>query len=400
MTRRIYLWLGLSLAFVIAAVIIFVAFFYQARLTVIPTPGDAEVILNGQPIATGVPQKLPPGHYDLTLRAKNYLTEKTSVDLSIGENHSLAVSLRLVPEIRRMAGDVRSAVTSDNQTDQIYYLGQNGSQFFRLPTLAGADGAFKPEAISEARFSNVQNVVWSPDRSLAIIQTNDGQTKLFDFKRYDFLSQDERDLGPNLRQVTWHPSQKTIIAFESTPSGERSLIREEITSGKAERLIDLRPYQLTNPTLSWSPDGRTVLLVEEAVYLYDVTTRTIKKVARTDSAKAANWSPGGQQLLVEFTRGLSLITVADQALTDLTYRVALAKTAWLTDGSGLIVATPTDTNQDQFQRVLLADQTTAVYRYLTSQPISTDSILVAEDGHQLWLTSNGTLWNVILEIDA
>ena len=29
---------------------------------------------------------------------------------------------------------------------------------------------------------------------------------------------------------------------------------------------------------------------------------------------------------------------------------------------------------DQFQRVLLADQTTAVYRYLTSQPISTDSI--------------------------
>mgnify|MGYP001566104641 CR=1 FL=1 len=56
MTRRIYLWLGLSLAFVIATVIIFVAFFYQARLTVIPTPGDAEVILNGQPIATGVPQ--------------------------------------------------------------------------------------------------------------------------------------------------------------------------------------------------------------------------------------------------------------------------------------------------------------------------------------------------------
>src|SRR3989338_109028 len=67
MNRRIYLWIGIVLALVVAAVITFAIFFYEARLTVIPTPGEADVLLNGQPITAGSPQKLPPGHYELTI---------------------------------------------------------------------------------------------------------------------------------------------------------------------------------------------------------------------------------------------------------------------------------------------------------------------------------------------
>jgi hypothetical protein len=400
MRSRTYLWFGLTLGLVILVVAVFALFFYQARLTVIPTPGDAELLLNGQPISAGTPQKLPPGHYELVTRATDYLSETTGLDLSIGENRTVTINLRLIPEIQRMTSDVRFVVPTASATKELLYLGKGGRQFFRLPTTTGSDGQFKAEAISAERFQNLTNVAWSPDRTLAILQTSDGRTMLFDFKRYDFLSQEERDLGSNLRSLAWHPSEKTIIAFESTPAGERSLVRADILSGKTERLIDLRAYQLTDPILSWSPNGRKLLLIENGIYLYDITTRSVTKLAKSDGAKAASWNPASEQIVVEFADNLAIIKLSDQSLIELAFRVPLAKTTWLSDGNGLLIASPSDQNHDTFTLYSLANQTKTTYRYRTSSPVLVQALFTSNDGSQAWFVSNDTLWGLLLELEG
>lgn len=399
MTKKIYIWVGVSLGIALAAAMIFALFFYQARLTIIPTPGNARVTLNGQPMTAGVALKLAPGRYAIKVEAENYLAEQTEVNLGISDNRTVPISLRLVPEVRRVTSDVRfTTQTPDGR--YLLYLGKGGSQFFRVPTSASTDGQFKPEPITAARFANLSSVVWSPDRSLAILQTADGQTKLFDFKRYDFLTQEERMVSTNLRSLAWHPTERTIIGFSSTPEGERSLLRINLLTGTTDRLVDLRPLNLINPQIEWSPDAKTVLLVENSLYLYDITSREIRKLAGSDGAQAGQWSPDSRRILAELANKLAVFSLSEQTITELKVRIPLNKASWLPGSQGLLLATPTDSRQDLFQEANLGESAKTHYRYRAVGSVEAMDLLIAGDQRTLWFTSHDTLWGLLIEKES
>ncbi len=394
MSSRTKILLGGSLGLMAAAVVLFFVFFYQPRLTIIPNPATAQVLLNDQLVPAGTPLKLSPGTYAIEVSAAGYLTTTKSVSLAVSQVLNLPISLKQIPPVHTLTGGVAYPVLSADQKT-VYFLGRGGSQFF---TLDSTSDTAQPIALTDDHFRNIAKVTWSPDRSLVLLTKQTGETSLFDFQRYDFVTQEEKNLGSDFRSVTWHPTEHQFVAFSRTPTGERSLIRQTIDTGKTERLIDLRASQFIDPALTWSPDGRQILLVENGTYLFDVSTRTMRELGGGANAQAAQWSPTGEQLLIELTDGLGIVSLNKPAeLVRLSIRTTLAKSAWTPDGRGLVMASPTDQTQDLLQMVNAKDGKKTLYGYRSDTPISAENLLVGSANHQLMFTTDGTLATVVLE---
>ncbi len=394
-------WVGVSLGLAVVAGLVFYFFFYDARLTIVPTPSNADVFINDQAVTSAVPIKLKPGTYHITVKTTGYLSSKATVKLSISDIKTLPMTLRQIPSPQPVVGSVQFPAMTPDQRG-IVYLGLQGKQFFRVETTVGADGRPRIQPISEARFSNLSNVVWSPDRGLAIIQTTDGKTQLFDFQRYDFVHQEQRDIQNDLRSVAWNPNPniQQIVAFESAPAGDRSLMRWDVANSQFERLADLRPFQLTNPLLSWSPDGKWIALVQNGVFLYNTATREVHQVPGTEGVLAANWSPNSKVLLVELDTSLALVDPNQTASGGrLGLRTPVGKTTWTNDGTGIVAALATANGLDELE---LIDATTAMrkaYKYQSTGTINMGTLMLTKDSSQVWFASQGTLYSLLLELD-
>lgn len=373
-------------------------FFYKPTLTVIATPGDAQVTLDGQAIAAGTPIRLAAGDYTVRVTRDGYLTTITQISLGISQILDLAVELRQIPQTLSLTGSVNFPVLLTNE-DRVLYLGKNNAQFFAVGTTLDSSGKAQVTPITPERFSGIDRIAWSPQRDLAVIQAS-GSTKLFDFQRYDFLNQEERDLDSNLRSVTWHPTSPTIIGYRSTADGERSLISQHIQTGKVERLIDLRAEGFTNPQLVWSPDGRTVAIVEDRIFLFTVSTRTLRALTNPMGASAASWNPQSTQLLIEANNELHVLNATDGSvvISD-SIRTNLRKAAWSADGSSILIASSTDQQQDTFSRIDVATGERSDYRYLSNNPINAENLMPNSDLSGVWFTSEGTLYSLVLELD-
>lgn len=390
-------WIGISLGVAVTAALIFYFFFYNARLTIVPTPSNATVYINDQAVAGGTPIKLAPGRYQLKVQANGFLSTQEAVSLNISDIKTLPITLRQVPSPLSIVGSVQfPALLSGEQS--IVYLGLDGKQFFKVDTALGADGQPHVEPITDSRFTNVASVTWSPDKNFAIIQTTDGKTQFFDFKRYDLLHQEQRDIGSDLRSVAWGPDSQQIMAFQSTPAGDRSLVRWDVATGQLERLIDLRPYQLTNPTLSWSPDGQWVSLVENGLFLYNIATRQVSEVPGTEGVSAASWSPDSRHILVGLDTSLALVDPNQTASGGrLGIRTPVSKTTWTADSASIVAALTTASGKDALERIDAATAGQSAYVYSSNNPLSMTNLMVAKDSSQLWFVSQGTLYNLLLE---
>ena len=65
----------------------------------------------------------------------------------------------------------------------------------------------------------------------------------------------------------------------------------------------------------------------------------------------------------------------------------------------MIVATSTDQNIDQLIAVHATTLARTNYRYSADIPIQIDQLFVADATDQLWLSSHGTLFHVVLAVD-
>ncbi|MBI4175101.1 hypothetical protein HY523_00620 [Candidatus Berkelbacteria bacterium] len=370
MNSRTMVWVGIIFGTVVLAAGVFAIFFYNPKLTVITNPGDATLAIDGQPAPVGVPLKLKPGTITVVAKTDGYLTEKEELRLRPLEIRNLTLTMRQIPTVQPLQGGVQfPAVVPTSR--EIVYLGNNGRQFFQIDAELGDNGTAPNEAISDARFADISRITWSPARSLAVIEHSNGQTTLFDFARYDFTTQEERELPAHIRAAVWHPTESTLVFFINEPGGERSLIRYRVDTGMSERLIDLRDQPLTNPELAWSPDGRTILLVEDRLSLFDVQTRTLNQVVSSETARAATWSPSSQQILAELMNGLTLFALTEGVSGGrLGRQTPLMKTTWTHDGTGLIVATSSDQGYDELVRIDATNLKETQYRYRTTSPIT------------------------------
>lgn len=390
-------WILIIGGLVILLATVFFLFFYQPTLTILSTPGEAVVFLDQQRVTTGTPIKLAPGTYTIRVEAPGYLATEQTISLGVSQVVDLPIELRQIPEIVALVGSVREPVLSTDES-AILYLGQEGRQFFQVKSELGSQGTARTSPITDERFRDLSEVIWSPDRELTFLKKTSGETTLFDFQRYNFLEQEEKLVSRQFLDIAWHPTERRAAAFQTTPEGEKTLVEFDVASGTTTRLADLRTEPLTKPDLAWSPDGRQIMFVENGVFLYTIQTRQLAKVAGTDGARGATWSPTSQQILVDLTNDLLLVDVAGTGQGGrLGVRTELAKTAWSPDGSFVIAAVRTDLDRDQFVKLTTTDLQKSTFAYTSTGPIAAEHLLVSDNGRRLWLISAGTLYSVLLE---
>lgn len=390
-------WILIIVGIIILLVAVFFLFFAKPTLTILPTPGDALVFLDQQRVTAGTPLKLASGEHTVRVEAVGYLATEQMVSLGLSQVVDLPIELRQIPEIIQLVGSVEWPVLSTDQ-GAILYLGQEGRQFFETKAELGNQGTARTNPITAVRFEGISDVAWAPDRELAVIKKTTGETILFDFQRYNFLEQEEKIVSREFASVAWHPTERRFAAFQTTPAGEKTLVTYAVASGETERLADLRTEPFTQPDLAWSPDGRQIMFVENGVFLYTIQTRQITKVAGTDGARAAVFSPTSDQILVDLTNDLLIVDLAGTGQGGrLGLRTDLQKTTWSADGSAVIAAVRTDLNSDRFIKVSATDLTKRAFAYTTTSEIDATDLLVSDNGGRLWLTSQGALYSLLLE---
>ncbi len=306
LSRRNRIYLLATAGLVVLALIIYFVFLNKATITLEIVPKNAVFTLNNapQPVNNSGIAKInvKPGDYTLRVEANKFVPYQQKLTLKTGSRFSQKVSLKSIPgPILLQDGTTLVQKYGDNQ---ISYLGNENKTLYTVSAVADSSGATtlgSKKAITPPVFSGVDRVAYSPDRALAIIKIG-SDAYLYDFNRYDILHQDMKKIGTDIGEVVWAPDQNRIAYYYAPASGERSLIFADPLNQNPQRVLSLA--NINNPSLNWSKDGSTILMVphnsqpdDNKVYVFDVYLKQLKNVTDFGGVISVKYTEDGKHIV-------------------------------------------------------------------------------------------------------
>lgn len=282
--------------------------FYQPTLRVKTAPAPVFVYLDNKVVTP--PLKIKPGQHNITLFSEGYVPYVIDKNIKPFSRLSLAITLRLLPVPKSMISDDNAfAASFDKGGGEFFYLGNNGQTIYKITILSekDADGALQLERqkITPDSLPSINKVLFSPDFAVAALKRADGDTGLYDFKKYDLLNQQYTSWGVNVGNVVWNQKGTYAIYYFAPPTGERTLIATNRSHSKIKRLVDLNKLAgitvsagaAGTPQFAWSPDGKTLAFSAQGKLLaLDISTLVLTKIA-ADGVTAVNYAPDSQHIL-------------------------------------------------------------------------------------------------------
>lgn len=200
-----------------------------------------------------------------------------------------------VPEAAKIEQIVENRVLGFAlKTNEIVYYDQDQGMFIKA-NLTGSSSA----PYCNAKFTNVEKVIWSPDKTQAIIGFGNGS-----FYHFDIASEVSTKLMPDIKNISWLPQGNKIVYEWEEDENNNKLIVSEPQGNNWERIKDLG---YTEIFLTASPEiGGSVVYLQN--YSYG-TGRNIYPVYQDGSAgqvmqiegygEKAKWSRDGLRILYE-----------------------------------------------------------------------------------------------------
>lgn len=304
----------LLLLIVIAAILGLVWFLNLSFVTITISPVNAKLTVDNAPLLVNrkgiYKANLSPGMHTIRLEADNFLSISQEVTFKKGKRTNLNLSLKEKPEIATIEAGARF-LSSGKSTDEIIYLDSSGKTLMRAALSFGENQKIisTVSPITSNRLSGINQIVWAPNKDLALFKKNDG-VYLFDFKKYDFVNQTENLWGKDIGDVAWAPDNSKIAYFQNT-GGENSLIFANISNTEKTRVANLVDFGIDNPFLAWSPDSQYLIVIPRnkdystnKIYLYDVYSGVFKSVTDIGNQLTAKFSPDSSNLLYStYTKG-------------------------------------------------------------------------------------------------
>lgn len=385
----------LSLAVIlIAASAIFFLFFYNAKLIVNPQPSAARIELDGLEIPVAAKIKTKPGGHNLKITQSGYLDYQKDVKLGIAKTITLNITLRPVPQPEKLIKDKVDFVAISKDKNSLFYLFSGGKTLYKMDY--PEDSAKRQiAAITPDALSDINKIIWSPDRLLAIFKIK-GETAMYDFKRYDLLHQEIHGWGKDIGNLVWTPDGERIYYYYAPASGEKSLIKSDKTHTETERVHDLRSYGIENPLMDISADGKKIMLVSNGIYLFDTYTKDINALLVQQNVENAAFSPDGLKIVYTVGGELFIMDVSGENKDALGIKTAIAKTTWL-DNNNLIVAEEQSAG-DHFWKIDLTKNSKQGYQYQTIGSVDNNSLFITSDGKNIFFASSNNLY--ILKLDS
>ncbi|OQA04065.1 MAG: translocation protein TolB [bacterium ADurb.Bin400] len=341
-------------------------FLTHTFLTIEASPVNAYVTINNAPVKlsrTGKVRKiLAPGSYAIKIEAEGYISHIEEIELKRAQRKTVQVQLPEVPRAVTVT-DRGQFLSQDSDFNTIRYLGDNGSTIYRAKILLDGNGEVQIKNIArltEPKLTGIEEIIWSPTGDLALFRKKNG-IYIFDFKKYDFISQTESLWGTNIGSAAWAPDNSKIAYYYEPGTGEKSLIFANIANTETTRVANLAEAGIENPILRWSPDSEWLLVIPRStkyenndIYLFNAYSRTFKRLTSGGNKLDAIFSQDNNKILVStYSKDdgspvrsvISVVNTDGSNMQELNIRADVRKVAWNNDANGLTIATYNPLNQ-------------------------------------------------------
>jgi len=315
LNRGIYYGLGA----VLVAVLFLIWLINRSTLVLTISPQDSVVTVNNRvlyPDSNGkIREVFTPGIYTLRVDKDNYITEIEEINLKKAGKLSLEISLKEAPKpytIAELADDGQEItqnvqfISEADDFNSIFYFADNASTLYKAKFKINDNGEIETVVnrdISNPPLAGINEIVWSPKKDAAIFKKDDG-VYIFDFKKYNFISQEEVKYGENIGDIAWSPDDSKIAYYYAPASGEKSLIFANKTNTEVTRVANFAELDIENPYLTWSPDSEWLIVIprnpdvnQNKIYLFNAYTRSFKQVTDTGGQLEAKFSPNGEKII-------------------------------------------------------------------------------------------------------
>jgi Tol biopolymer transport system component len=281
--KKIFIAIGFVLIVFILGYLLYSLFFKSSPSPVVVEPPTATSTQGGLPVAQ-------PGTGETTPSGQPIGGLPTGTQPS-GQSSAIALGgLTKTTELNQAPS--LAATLSANGNDLQYYNKEDG-KFYRITK----DG--QTTLLSDAAFHEVQNIVWSPDKSKAILEYPD-EAKII----YDFTSNQQISLPKHWKDFDFSPNGDKIVmkSMANDPDNRWiAIINDDGTS--AQRVAALGDKDETVYP-SWSPNNQSVAMYTEGVnydqqkvYFVGLNEENFKALTIEGRGFEPKWSPKGDSLL-------------------------------------------------------------------------------------------------------
>ncbi len=308
-----------GLAAVLIAALFLIWLINRSTLILIISPTDSVVTVDNQvlyPDSSGaIREVFSPGTYTLRIGRDNYVSEIREINLKKAGKMTLEISLDEAPKpytISELAEDGQKVtqnvqfISEADDFNSIFYFADNASTLYKAKFKINDEESIETvinRDISNPPLSGINDIVWSPKKDAAIFKKNDG-VYFFDFKKYNFISQEEVKFGEDIGDIAWSPDNSKIAYYYAPSSGEKSLIFANKTNTEVTRVANFVELGIENPYLHWSPDSEWLIVIPRnsdmninKIYLFNAYTRSFKQITDTGNHLEAKFSPNGQKII-------------------------------------------------------------------------------------------------------
>ena len=295
----------LSILVVVAAIVGLVWFLNRSFVTIAVSPAAAKLTIDNAPILInrdGVGKTtVSPGTHTVKVEAENFLPISKEVNFRKGKKTTLNYVLKQKPEISTIESGARF-LAPGKESNEVFYLDSSGMTLFRANLIAGSYKKIVAEKnpITSARLSGINEIIWSPNKDLALFKKNDG-VYLFDFQKYDFVHQTEILWGKDIGDIAWAPDNSKIAYYSIA---DKALIFANIADTEKNRIAVLTDYNIPDPLLAWSPDSQYLILIprsksydQNKIYLYNVYAGTFTALTDLGNQIGALFSPDSASII-------------------------------------------------------------------------------------------------------
>jgi len=276
------------------------------RVTV--TPKDSILMIDNAPMkltsAGKITKRLKAGKHQIRVEKENFISFNEEITLRVGSIKNIQINIKEAPKPLSTGG----LLAKGNELSDSFYLGDNGKTIYKAVIGFETDGAIKNienQAITAPKLSGVDEIIWSPDKNLALFRKSTG-LYLFDFKKYDFVNQAEAFFGTNIGSIAWAPDNSKLAYFYSTsgPNGEKTLMFSNLANTQIERVYNFLDTSIENPLLHWSSDSKKLLIISRSrkfdqnkIYSFDPYSRLLSELTDTGNQVDAVFSPDNSKII-------------------------------------------------------------------------------------------------------
>lgn len=380
---------------IVLGLIVFFVFFWKATISISVEPNTAQITIDEFAAQGNLTAKLNPGEYPLNVQLTNFIPLNETVLLGINEKKNLTINLKPLPQPTKLSDHNAQFMVLDHERQSLLFIDPTKKTAYRLQISDFKN--LKIDNITPTRIEAVKNFNWSPSRLLAFWEQKD-RVMIYDFKRYDLVTQTTLTLPKGIQSPDWRPDGQKIAYYFESSTGERTLIRANLDNSNPERIFNFTNTEIRNPLISWSPDGQKILVLTKKIHVLDVFSKQLTELKTKNAVAEAMWLPNSTQLIFRDTAGkLSLINLEGE-ITELTISTPLNRIVLLQDSSGMIFAQNQGNNLIIEKLDFVSGQRTP-YFFDRSQNLFPINLILNKAENILFFTSQGKIYSLELVTD-